>query len=116
MLSKILEASALPLANAKFVSDIAAGAATAAVVTILAEATGRHVLCRIVWSYSAAPTGGKLTITGEGTTLEFDITASGPGSLPLTYVGVKNTNVVVTLASGGGAVVGKVNVEYYTSR
>lgn len=113
MLSKILGNSALPIGNAKFASHFPA-AATAAVVTVAAVANRKHVACRVIWSYSAAPTGGKLTITGNGITLEFDITASGPGSLPLTYVCTENTALVVTLASGAGAVVGKLNVEYYS--
>lgn len=112
MLTKILGNSALPTANALIDSHFPA-AATAAVVTLAAIEFKRRVVARIVWSYSAAPTGGKLTITGEGTTFEFDITAAGPGSLPLCYVGAENTAVVVTLASGGGTVVGKLNVEHY---
>ena len=87
---------------------------TAATVTIAASQAGRRVIRAVVWSYSATPTGGRLTITDGGTTiLDIDITVGGPGPVPLEYVAGVNAAVVVTLAAGGGSVVGKLSVIHY---
>ena len=87
-------------------------AATAAVITKAAVAGRRWLIHNIQWSYSAAPTGGKLTITDGGTTIfDIDITAAGPGSVDLTLKGSLNSAVVITLASGAGAVVGKLQAQ-----
>lgn len=91
-------------------------AATAAVVTIAAPGAGfRTVIRHIEWSYSAAPTGGRLTITSGATTInDFDIIAGGPGALVVDIpANLANEAMVVTLASGGGVVVGKLNVSSY---
>ena len=93
----------------------APAAATAAVITIAAEAEVVHVLDQIEWSYDAAPTGGRLTVTIGGTTvLDLSITADGPGFIPFPkgLYGTVNQAVVITLASGGGTVVGKINATY----
>ena len=90
-------------------------AATAAVVTIAAVANRKHWIHNIQWSYSADPTGGRLTITSGGVTkFDVDITTSGPGGFGLEIVGGVNEEIVITLASGAGAVVGKLNVQYST--
>jgi hypothetical protein len=92
-------------------------AATAAVVTLAvpgASEVKRHVIHGIQWSYSAAPTGGRLTVvstTGSHVELDIDITAAGPGALGTPISGVMNSELVVTLASGAGAVIGKLNVQ-----
>jgi hypothetical protein len=91
-----------------------AAAATAVVVTYAAAVALRHVITGVSVSYSAAPTGGKLTITDAGVTIfEVDILLGGPTTIhfftPKKQAAV-NTALVVTLASGAGAVVGKVNV------
>lgn len=93
----------------------APGAATAAVVTYAADESGRgHVVSGLAWSYSAAPTGGNLKIEdGSGNTVfTMDITAAGPGSVTFTPPkrGLPNTALIATLASGAGAVVGKLSV------
>lgn len=66
----------------------------------------------IVWSYSAAPTNGRLTITGGGFGLDVDITAGGPGFIPFNYPqhGIDDTNVIITLYDGGAGITGKLNV------
>ena len=91
-------------------------AATAAVVTIAAPGAGyRTVIKQIEWSYNAAPTGGNLTITSGGTPImNFDITAAGPAAL-VADIPANNANeaMVVTLASGAGAVVGKLTVHSF---
>ena len=92
------------------------GAGAAVSITLTAVGGYRHYLPALYWSYSAAPSGGKLTITGlNGEDFEIDITASGPGPLALPpMVGATSTSVVVTLAAGGGVILGKLNVLYAT--
>lgn len=95
------------------ISSVISGANAAASITLTASPAQRHKIQQVTWSYSAAPTGGKITITGlEGDDVEFDITAGGPGglALPPSCMGRVNTNVVATIAAGGGTVVGKLNL------
>lgn len=88
---------------------------TAAVVTLAAVTDLEHVVHNIQWSYSDAPTGGKLTITVAAVIVwEVDITAAGPGGFGMPIAGDDNEAVVITLAAGGGSVVGKLNVQYTT--
>lgn len=85
---------------------------TAAVVTLTAVASYHRAIKTIIWSYSAAPTGGRLTITDNAVTvLDMDITAAGPGILPIGMAFTENTQVVVTLAAGGAGISGKLTVE-----
>lgn len=87
-------------------------AATAAVITLAASSKGtRWVVHSVMASYSAAPTGGRLTITGLVGSLTFDLDLIQVGPLLLfgPFVGITETAVVITLASGAGAVVGKLN-------
>lgn len=98
-------------------SDKATAAANTAVVITYAAVPGfAHALHSIIASYSAAPTGGKVTIEdGAGTTVfEADITAAGPTTIPFPVglMGTKNTALVITLAAGAGAVVGKLNCQH----
>lgn len=86
-------------------------AATAAVATMSASTDGtRWVLYGVTWSYLGAPTGGKLTIAWGSDSEVYHITAGGPGilSFPIPKRFPPNTEVVITLASGGGAVEGTV--------
>jgi hypothetical protein len=98
--------------------DLATATHAAATVTYAADTTGRsHVAYKIHWSYSADPTGGRLTVTDGATVIhDQDVTKGGPGfvefSRPL--AGTANTAMTVTLADGGAAVVGKVKVEHDT--
>lgn len=86
---------------------------TAAVITLAAAEGRRHVAHYIQWSYSAAPTGGRLTVEdGAGNIiLDLDITAAGPGGLTLVLIGSANTQMIISLAAGGAAVVGKINAQ-----
>jgi hypothetical protein len=85
---------------------------TAAVVTLAALAGQRRIIHGIQWSYSAAPTGGLLTVTDGGVIIfAVGITAAGPGGYQLTLPGSINSAVVVTLATGAGTVVGKLSVQ-----
>lgn len=100
---KVSKANHAPVAN------------TAAVVTIAAVTGKTHTIHGVQWSYSTSPTGGNLLIQSNGVTIfSVDITAGGPGGFNFAMPGTPNQNVVVTLASGTGACVGKVNVQYVT--
>lgn len=88
---------------------------TAVVVTVAAPAGGgRHFFFSIIYSYSATPTGGRLSTTGlAGDELDIDIYAAGSDMvvfppLPIEY----NVGFSVTLAAGGSGVVGKLTVCY----
>ena len=86
---------------------------TAAVITLAATAGVSHVVTGVAVSYSAAPTGGRLTITDGGVTVwDTDITASGILiiSFPRPRKFGSGNAVVITLAAAGAAVVGKVNL------
>jgi hypothetical protein len=91
----------------------APAAATAAVITLAADASQFHVLDWVAWSYDDTPTAGLLTITIAGTTVfSASITDKGPGIFNFYhpfYTITKNQAMVITLASGGGSVSGKLN-------
>lgn len=85
---------------------------TAAVITLTAVENRRHTVHFVQWSYTAAPTGGRLTIDVGGVTkFDVDITAAGPGGFNLYIVAGVNQEVVITLAAPGGVVVGKLNAQ-----
>lgn len=92
------------------------GAGAAVAITVVGVGGYRHYLASCFWSYSAAPTAGALTIAGlNGEDLAMDITAAGPGPMGFPPVaGAVGTDLVVTLAGGGGAVVGKLTIFYAT--
>lgn len=112
-------AGKLPVENIRSATTTS-GAGTSCSITLAATTTApvRYVLHNVQWSYSAAPTGGKLTIaTGSGPTTvkEVDITAAGPGGYNMVVVAANQAQMVVTLAAPGGAVVGKLNIDYSIS-
>jgi len=93
----------------------ATGAAGAAATITLAAGTAgqRRCLSGVVWSYSAAPTGGRLTIASTGQpTFDVDTPATGLNQLDptQTFKGMPGQTVVVTLAGGGASVVAKLNI------
>lgn len=89
-------------------------AATAAVVTLAAAgAMYANVVAGIAYSYSATPTGGKLTIAdGSETVLDLDVPAAGEKVLNFIppRKGRPGRAMTITLASGAGAVQGKLAV------
>ena len=97
-------------------ADINAPAAnTAAVVTYAAAGAGvSHCISGVAWSYGGTPVGGNLKIEDGSGTIVFtaDITGSGPGFIPFPSPkkGAATTAMIVTLATGGAAVSGKVSV------
>lgn len=99
------------------VNSFATGTSGAsATVTITAPGAGLYILVeRIEASYSAAPTGGRITVNdGTNNIFDLDITAAGPSAfVPERLIG-PNLGVTVVLAGGGGSVVSKVNVKART--
>lgn len=100
-----------------FIQQVAANihvpaANTAAVVT-LAAGNYRNGVSKIVASYSAAPTGGRLTIT-DGATTVFDVDVLSGGPVDFDFdpplAGSMNTALAVTLAAGGAGISGKLNI------
>ena len=88
---------------------------TAAIVTISANVVRLVGIHKIQWSYSADPTGCRLTISDAtlGTIKDFDITKSGPGSISFTATrGSVDSIMTITLAAGGVGITGKLMVEY----
>ena len=88
---------------------------TAAVITLVASASTRHVVDSVFCGYSATPTGGSLTIAatvkGSAVSQVLPIAAGGPVVLSFAppLQGDVNTAITLTLSAGGGAVVGKIN-------
>lgn len=88
--------------------------ATAAVITIPASTGVAHEIEMLAWSYDDTPTGGNLKIESPSGTkiFEVDITAGGPGFIPLSgscIKGAESQALIITLASGAGSVSGIVN-------
>lgn len=88
---------------------------TAAIVTYTAASGTAHVIGGVAWSYNGIPTAGNLKIEDVSGTIVFsiDITAAGPGFIPFARPkksAATNTAMIITLASGGAAVTGKVSV------
>jgi hypothetical protein len=110
MLTSNLSVS-IPFSNVT--NEHAVGAAGAACAVTLTAVDGcRRVLHGLQYSYSTTPTGGKLTVAdGANTVFEIDIPAGGPGYVIIPIVGSINTDLVITLAAPGGAVVGKLNYQ-----
>lgn len=99
-----------PLAQSNTATSAANGAAT---VTYAATASLSSVISGIAFSYSGAPTGGRLTISdGANIVFDVDITSAGAGFFPFAapVKGSINTALTVTLAAGGAGVIGKVSV------
>lgn len=93
-------------------ADHQPAANTDAVATITAIENGRIHGVEAHWSYSDAPTGGKLTIKSGSTVIsEVDVTASGPGFLPLNGLETSPGEALsATLAAAGASVSGKVTL------
>lgn len=89
------------------------GAANTDVTITLPASRARHEFAgSIYWSYSAAPTGGRLTIAGGGFGFDMDVTAGGPGYIPFNIPqhATDDNPIVITLYAGGATIVGKLNL------
>lgn len=93
-------------------ADSVAATHAAAVITLAALGPGNsHLVDGLLVSYSAAPTGGGITVAdGSNTILQADIIAAGPTVIPFRKQGTPNTAMTITLADGGSGIVGKVNL------
>jgi len=85
------------------------------VITLPATIRAQYVIHGFSGFYSAAPTGGLLTVAGGGLNYSWPITASGAGFLPLPPGGGgektdKSSPIVITLAAAGPADIGYLNV------
>jgi hypothetical protein len=102
----------LPLKlDSNYCAASAGGAAVS--LTLAADAARPGNIFQIISSYSAAPTGGRLSISdGSNTLFDIDIVASGPLVInwPVPVCGGPNVTLTVTLAAPGGAIVGKLNI------
>lgn len=88
----------------------------AAAITVNADPDHCWGVVSIEWSYSADPTGGGLKIEAGGVKIfEIAITKGGPGQLefrrPKHHNGIKNEQLVITLAAGGAGVTSDLNAE-----
>lgn len=83
-----------------------------AVVTLNGLGRGPWVhISRIIFSYSSAPTNGRLTVaSGDEPPYAWSVTAGGIGPLGV-HMRLMEP-VTVTLAAGGSGVEGRVYVEY----
>lgn len=82
---------------------------TAAVITLAATVDRCWIVHKVFLSYSAAPTGGKLTITDGTFTVDVDIIVGGLQAVDFEFPGLVNTDVVITLSAPGGVIVGKLS-------
>lgn len=85
----------------------------AATVTYAAVAGQSNIISGIMFSYSATPTAGSITVTdGATTVLSADIISGGAGFIPFDAPvrGSTNTPLTITLSAGGTGVIGKVSV------
>ncbi len=98
--------------------------ATPAVCTMAAPgAADRWILYAILWSYSATPTGGSLTIAwtdpvAGAQSYVLGIPGGGIGQIPF-FTPLRfpiATAVTITLASGAGSVVGSVYPQAETGK
>ena len=108
------ETSGVPIAG--LTTDRSTGGAGAAATVAISSVAGVHTyLGGVIWSYSAAPTGGKLTVeSAAGTLFEVDISGAGPGQVVFHQPLALGTGAVtLTLAAPGGAVVGKLNPQLW---
>lgn len=94
--------------------QVTSGDNAAAAITLVTPARKRHYAVAILWSYTDAPTGGRLTISGlDGTsdTFDIDIDSAGWSGIALPpLASALGTDLIITLSAGGAGVVGKLNV------
>jgi len=90
---------------------------TAVTITITGTAAQSIRLTSLSCSYTAAPTGGVLTVTVNAVTiLQLDIPTQGPFVIELPPGGLEcaaGFNCVINLTAAGAAVNGRLNVSSY---
>jgi hypothetical protein len=95
--------------------DYATGTNAAAVITLGAAGGGRnHVITGISYGYSAAPTSGSIKIEDGSGNVVFRSPITSAGQQTINFyppkIGSSNTSMIITLAAGGSAIVGDVNI------
>lgn len=109
-----LTTDSLPVAGAA--ADVNVPAVnTAAVVTYAAVAGVRHVITGMAWSYyGQVPVGGSIIVTDAGATVFSEAIADeGCGFFIFPepkQSAIVNTAIVITLAAGGAACFGRLNI------
>lgn len=87
-----------------------------AVITLDADASHRHVIDMISWSYSGIPLGALTVTDNQVQVMNLDIGVIGMDSI-LFSNGFQSTGagqaMVITLGGGGLAVIGKLTVEWH---
>lgn len=85
-----------------------------AVLTLPRVNGKRHRVYQLVWSYSAAPTGGRVVSEHmAGDELDFQITAAGPGAMPFPPAyGQLARELTFRLKAGGSGVIGTLSAFY----
>lgn len=100
------------------IETLTGSASNAAVIlTVPATKDVRRHLSKLLFSYSAAPTNGLLTVS-VGSEVRFGplpITAGGPGPIGVNIQGDVNQAMTVVLSAGGSGVIGALYVEYVSS-
>jgi len=95
-----------------------AAANTAVAITIVGVAGQTIRITHLSWSYSAAPTGGAISVVVNAVTIfQLDDPATTDNFITLPPGGLKcaaGFSAVITLTAAGAAVVGKLNVASYT--
>lgn len=90
---------------------------TAVTITVTGVAGQTIRLAALSGSYSAAPTGGTITVVVNGVTIfQADLTAAGLFVVPIAQGGLicaAGFSAVITLTAAGAAIVGRLNVGSY---
>lgn len=108
LLQTILELLSSPVST----SHTATGTNALVTIVLAADPGLNHRIASLSWSYSADPTGGAISIFDGGNLVyQLDVTTSGPGFVPVNLKFSAGAAVTVSLAAGGSAIVGKLNVQ-----
>lgn len=89
-------------------------AANGPATIIIPQVAGRkHLLKSVLCGYTAAPTGGVLTVT-DGAAVRASVPITSEGAAPIKHdvIGTTNTAMTITLSPGGSGVVGHLSVAY----
>lgn len=109
MLTRSLQNGNLNIGSVSNLSHFPA-AATAAVITVAAVTDRRHIVHAILASYSATPTGGRLTVKSASTVLvDLDLAIAELVEINNPIVAEYGEELEIRLYSGAGTVVGKLN-------
>jgi hypothetical protein len=81
-------------------------------LTLSARPSKRWNIGKVTVGYSAAPTGGLLTVNEGGNPIfVVPISAAGPTAVAISRRGAAGNPMTISLSAGGSGIVGYVNVE-----